>query len=71
MTLATLVKYMGGAGRDPKILAITILFVKQKQVLSKDMTGAATKFAFACLHIIKENKNAVKKAVQDIYKGNI
>lgn len=71
LTLATLVQRMGRAERDSKISAVAVLFVEQKQVLPENITGAATEFAFARLPIMQENKEEVKKAVQEMYKGNM
>lgn len=71
LTLATLVQRMGRARRDSKISAVTVLLVEQKQVVPEDMTGAATEFAFARLPVMQENKEEVKKAVQEMYEGNM
>lgn len=35
------------------------------------MTGTATKLAFAHLLVMQENKEAVKKGVQEMYEGNM
>lgn len=41
LTLATLVQRIEQAGRDTSILAVAVVFVEKKQILSNDMGKAA------------------------------
>lgn len=50
---------------------MSLIFVKRKYILPKDMTSITKKYSFACLLMLKEEKDTIEKIVYSIYKDNI
>ena len=48
-----------------------MIFMENKHILFENMTNATNKYFFACLSIVKGEKNVTEKFVLSIYKDNI
>lgn len=50
---------------------MAVVFVKSKYILPNDMTHITEKYSFACLIMVKKEKNITEKTVSFIYKNNM
>lgn len=48
-----------------------VIFVEHNHILLKDITNAVEEYSFACLPIIKREKDLTEKIISSIYKDNM
>lgn len=54
-----------------EIQAVAIIFMKTNYILPKDMTNIIDENFFACLLVIKREKDITEKIISSIYRNNM